>query len=241
MGMPTVTRAAMHIETSPFSSDLMALARLMHLCSVSLPVGAYSFSQGLEYAIDAGWTTTSEGISVWLSTQLEFGLVHLDLPVAYHCHLACHNLCELKRLNDLSLACRETRELRLNDLALAEAFNRLLPTLDVSQLTLPYSAQEPVSYPVLFAQVCAKWGIEPRAMMLGYAWSWLENQVMAASKIVPLGQTAAQTLLTQLQPLLPSAVNKALTLPLEELGASLPGLALASSLHETQYSRLFRS
>ena len=80
-----------------------------------------------------------------------------------------------------------------------------------------------------------------RQTLLGFAWAWLENQLAVACKALPLGHTAAQRVIEQLRPALVDAVNQALALDDDELGPVLPGLALASALHETQYSRLFRS
>ncbi len=83
--------------------------------------------------------------------------------------------------------------------------------------------------------------IDERSALLGFAWAWLENQLAVACKALPLGQTAAQRIIERMRPALTRAVETALTLPDDELGPALPGLVLASALHETQYSRLFRS
>lgn len=234
-------------------SDLSML-RLMHLCSVSLPVGGYSFSHGLEYAIDAAWVKTPQEVQQWIQLQIFHGLARVDLPII---RLAMAQPDRFQALNDLSLACRESKELRMTDLAMGEALHRLLPTLGVTpfvalpaassafQAHLPHlvskQAQPAYSFVVLFAQACKQWNVPVRDACLGYLWSWVENQVAAASKLVPLGQTTAQAMIAALQPDIPEAVNQSTHIDEDEIGACLPGLAMASALHETQYSRLFRS
>ncbi len=214
-----------------------ALMRLLQLSSVSLPVGGYAFSQGMEYAIDAGWVRNAEQVESWLQLQLLQGVAHTDLPLL---RLAMQDDAEehWQALNDLSLACRETRELRLTDSAMGEALRRVLRNLGIE---VPDVLQQEVSFIVLFAFAAKHWGLAFDAAALGLGWSWLENQVAAATKLVPLGQTQAQQLLNDLQPLLPQAIEIAKSVEEDFIGAGLPALAIASSRHETQYSRLFRS
>jgi urease accessory protein len=211
--------------------------RLLQLSSVSLPVGGYAFSQGMEYAIDAGWVRNAEQVESWLQLQLLQGVARTDLPLL---RLAMQGDVEARwlALNDLSLACRETRELRLTDSAMGEALRRVLKNLGIE---VPQVLQQEVSFNVLFAFAAKHWGLAFDAAALGLGWSWLENQVAAATKLVPLGQTQAQQLLNDLQPLLPQAIEIAKNVEEDFIGAGLPALAIASSRHETQYSRLFRS
>ncbi len=214
-----------------------ALLRLLQLSSVSLPVGGYAFSQGMEYAIDAVWVRNAEQVESWLQLQLLQGVARTDLPLL---RLAMQDDAEVhwQTLNDLSLACRETRELRLTDSAMGEALRRVLRNLGIE---VPDVLQQEVSFIVLFAFAAKHWGLAFDAAALGLGWSWLENQVAAATKLVPLGQTQAQQLLNDLQPLLPQAIEIAKDVEEDFIGAGLPALAIASSRHETQYSRLFRS
>ncbi|SEQ53221.1 urease accessory protein [Amphritea atlantica] len=217
-----------------------ALLRLMQLSSVSLPVGGYAFSQGLEYAIDTGWIRNAQQVSEWLEQQLLYSVAQTDLPLLRLAMTAAasQDQQQLQQCNDLALACRETRELRLTDSAMGEAMNRLLVSLDLSQ-PLPPSAE--LSFVVLFGIAAQNWQIDYPTTALGFLWSWLENQVAAATKLVPLGQTQAQQLLGELQPLLPQAISRADAVTDDEIGSGLQGLAIASAGHETQYSRLFRS
>lgn len=231
----TITMSIEGVQVSPLN-----LVKLMHLCSVSLPVGAYSFSQGLEYAIDEGWLTDAVQIREWIETQLQLGLVHVELPVLNLAMAAvqANDVAALRRANRLLLACRESRELRLADCAMGEALARMMPTLGLSSLLV--RRDEP-TFIALFGQACAQWGMTASTACLGYAWSWLEGQVSAATKLLPMGQTQSQQMIAALQPLLPGAVDKALQVEAGDIGCCLPGMALSSALHETQYSRLFRS
>lgn len=220
-----------------------SLLRLLQLSSVSLPVGGYSFSQGMEYAIDCGWITDQAQVYDWLAMQLEHSVAQVDLPLLRLMMQATEQQDEsqLWSLNDLALACRETKELRLTDTAMGEALVRLLNSLAVPQ---PFSygpRAEPVSFVSAFAVAAAHWQISPATAALGFCWAWLENQVAAATKLVPLGQTQSQILLGQLQPLIPEAIALSELLETAQIGAGLPALAIASALHEQQYSRLFRS
>ena len=216
------------------------LLRLLQLSSVSLPVGGYAFSQGMEYAIDKGWVTKQAQVADWTQLQLLQSLARVDLPVLRLAMAAWAQRDEARiiELNDLILACRETKELRLNDTAMGEALARLLRSLGIET---PFVRLEDISFVVLFAIAATHWQVEFDSAALGFSWSWLENQIAAATKLVPLGQTQAQLLLGQLQPTLSEAIALSKTIDEDDIGAGLPAVAIASCLHETQYSRLFRS
>ncbi len=217
-----------------------AMLRIMQLSSVSLPVGGYAFSQGMEYAIETGWVTKQQQVADWTALQLTQSLARVDLPVLRLAMDAWATQDEgrIVELNDLVLACRETKELRLNDTAMGEALARLLRSLEIPT---PFVRLEDISFVVLFAIAAKHWQIDYDTAALGFAWSWLENQIAAATKLVPLGQTQAQKLLGELQPVLMEAITLADQLDEDDIGAGLPAVAIASCLHETQYSRLFRS
>ena len=216
------------------------LLRLLQLSSVSLPVGGYAFSQGMEYAIDKGWVTKQAQVADWTQLQLLQSLARVDLPVWRLAMAAWAQRDEARiiELNDLILACRETKELRLNDTAMGEALARLLRSLEIET---PFLRLEDISFVVLFAIAATHWQVEFDSAALGFSWSWLENQIAAATKLVPLGQTQAQLLLGELQPTLSEAIALSKTIDEDDIGAGLPAVAIASCLHETQYSRLFRS
>ncbi|MGQ9425414.1 urease accessory protein UreF [Gilvimarinus sp. F26214L] len=216
-----------------------ALLRLLHLASANLPVGAYAFSHGLEYAIDARWINNAREIGNWVSMQLRHSMATVDIPVVYRLaeSIAQGDDVAIRYWNDFLLACRETRELQLSDTAAGEALQRLLPKLDVP-LT---SGIASLSFLTGFAHAAHHWNIDPRSAALGYVWSWLENQVVAATKLMPLGQAQAQVLLHNLQEQIPSVLDLGGSIADDQIGASLPGLTIASMCHENQYTRLFRS
>ncbi len=217
-----------------------ALLRLLQLSSAALPVGGYSFSQGLEAAAEEGWLRNREEINAWLSLQLSEGHAKVDLPLLLRQMDAAQrcNADDLRRWNAWVLACRDTTELRAAEIAMGEALLRLAPPLKID---VPWQAQGETAFITSFAMVATHWHIEPKLACHGYLWSWLENQVAAATRLTALGQTAAQQLLDVVLQELPEVVNKAAGVADEEIGSSLPALALASSRHEQQYSRLFRS
>lgn len=220
----------------------LALLRLLQLSSPALPVGAFAYSQGLEHAVELGYVRDHDSTYAWLSALLEDNLGNLDLPVLSRLYLACRD-------NDVSacsywsrflLASRETAELRHEENQRGRALATLVNSLENIEtrdwLTVLQKTQL-----AGMAFVAVRWGIAQKPLLLGSAWSWLENQVAAAVKLVPLGQTAGQRLQLQLAEMLPDVVEKAILLDDADLGASAPVLAIVSSLHETQYSRLFRS
>jgi len=220
------------------TSTKLAQLRLLQLSSMSLPVGGYAFSQGLEYAVETGWLHDVNSTEQWLALQLRYGLAKLDAAVMLLQYTAIeeNDTTELSYWNDYLLASRETSELKLGDTAMGLALARLLKSLAV-----PIPQYQHYSFTSLFTVAAQHWGISPSDCVTGFCWAWLENQVAAATKLVPLGQTQAQQLLGRLQALIPSVFEAANATAVDDIGASLPALAIASSLHETQYSRLFRS
>mgnify|MGYP001823704026 FL=1 len=214
----------------------------MHLVSPSLPVGGFTYSQGIERAVEDGWISDAFGLERWLRHQLHHALAAFDLPLLARMHQAVVDARGdvLEAWTDELLAGRESAELRLEEQNRGRAFANLLEGLKVEEADRwkPIVAKCQAAG---FAFAAVRWKIAPREMALGYAWSWLENLVLAAVKIVPLGQTEGQRVLQRLSPELPAAVDAGLALADEEIGTSCPALAIASSRHETQYTRLFRS
>lgn len=225
----------------------LPLLRLMQLCSVNLPVGAYAFSQGLETAVDQSWLRDLDDTFDWLREQLNQSIARCDLPVLRRqlYALQANDLEQYCHWNEFVLACRESSELRLTDSATGKALIRVLRGLDVdlngdgpdfSAIT-----KNDISFVSAFALAANHWHISDEDACLGYSWAWLENQVAAATKLVPLGQTQSQQLLQKLQPHLVAAVEQSRQCADQDIGASMPALAIASCWHEQQYSRLFRS
>jgi urease accessory protein len=206
----------------------MSLARLLQLASPTLPVGAYSYSQGLESAIDAGYVTDAGTAQDWIGDILELSVARMEAQV-----LRAQITSPTQERNDFFVATRETAELRAETLQMGQSLARLLADLGV-----PVAIQEP-AFPTAFALAVRHWKVEPHEAVVAYLWSWLENQVMAAIKALPLGQTAGQKMLLSLGERLDALAD----LQLAETAWSnfTPGLAYLSAQHETQYSRLFRS
>jgi len=220
----------------------LALPRLLQLCSPALPVGAYAYSQGLEYAVERGWVRDEASAGDWILGLLNHSLRRLDLPIFVRLYAAWRamNSTEIRRWNARLYASREAAELQREDQHLGAALARLLTDLGIVEAECWRNAPR-VCFATLFSLATVKWEIALPAGAAGYAWAWVENQVAAATRLIPLGQTASQRLLIAAGPALIDAVRDGLALPDEEIGAAAPGLALAGALHETQYSRLFRS
>jgi urease accessory protein len=205
--------------------------RLLQLASPALPVGAYSYSGGLEAAVEAGVVKDAASAQQWISDVLEYSVGKMEAPILLRMMGG-----PAEELNRTFLASRESAELRAETVQMGFSLNKLLPELGVARLEM-----EEVSFPAAFAHAAAAWKIEPKAALTAYLWSWAENQVMAAIKAVPLGQTDGQKMLLLLGKRVEETVGQASAIKDEDLGNFAPGLAVLSSQHETQYSRLFRS
>lgn len=217
------------------------LTRLFQLISPSLPIGSYTYSQGIEWSVEEGWITNQDELEAWLLGLLQTTQQHLELPllIRFMQAWASADLQSLEHWNAYLLASRETAELRLEESNRARAFSQVLLGLDDSaQSFLPILMK---TQHACFSYACQRWGISQQQACYGLAWSWLENQVLSAVKIIPLGQTAGQQVLFRLSEALPTIIHQARQLEDEELGASSMALSIASARHETQYTRLFRS
>lgn len=238
--MGPATNTTMPTESA--STPALAQLRLLQLVSPALPIGAFTYSQGLEWAVEAGWVTDDAGLSDWLTGLAEDGLCHVDLPVLARQYRAIvkHDWSSLSHWSHTLLACRETRELRDEENNRGRALISLLADLgllDDEPDRRPFALCQSAG----FALAAVRWEIPLEQAALGYAWGWLENQVAAGVKLIPLGQTAGQRVTAELAEGLPAMVARGLDVGDEEIGASAPALAIASSRHETQYTRLFRS
>jgi urease accessory protein len=223
------------------ASPPAALLRLFHLVSPALPVGAYAYSQGLEYAVQAGWVPDEAATLHWLRGLTQRAVGSLDLPVLLRLAQAWARPDEraAAHWNERLLAARETQELRAEDQQLGRALLRILDGQGIEPAAALLA--RPQSFASGFALAGVRWGIAPPELLGGYLWAWTENQVLAAIKLVPLGQSAGQRLLAALLEEMPGVVTRALGMPDEEIGSSAVSQSIASALHETQYTRLFRS
>ena len=225
--------------------DMLALTRLLQLASPALPVGAYSYSGGLEYAIEGGSVKDAGSAQAWIRDVLDFSVGSFEAPLLWRMSgaLAQADYVELARWNALFRSGRETAELRAETLQMAHALSALLKDLSFctgAELQKLHTIGA-LTFPATFAFAAHHMRIDREAALIAYLWSWLENQVIAALKAVPLGQSAGQRMLASIGAALPEVAQRAMELGDDELTNFAPGLAIASSRHETQYSRLFRS
>ena len=223
----------------------LAFYRLQQLISPALPIGAFTYSQGMEWAVECGWIDDDDSLQAWLHGCLCDSVAVLELPVLKRLRQALADQDDEAFLYwaDYLLASRETRELRQEEMQRARALTAVLQKLpDAEQLDLPRwrAALEKTQLAAL-ALACHHWGVAELDMLRGHAWSWLENMVTVAVKLVPLGQSDGQRVLYRLSQMLDEIVAQAQDCDDDELGAFTPAAAIASSLHETQYCRLFRS
>ena len=220
----------------------LALLRLMQLVSPALPVGAYAYSQGLEYAVHEAWITDEQETAGWILGLLRHPLSRLEIPVFARLYRAWQvdSPADIVRWNDWLYASREAAELQREDQHLGRALARLLTDLGLPAAA-PWRTADRVCFATLFSLAAVRWGIPLNDAALGLLWAWTENQVAAAAKLGLLGQTASQRLLSRAMPEIAAAVAQGLALDDDGIGCAAPGLGLASAGHETQYSRLFRS
>ena len=221
--------------------DPHALLRLCHLVSPALPVGAYAYSQGLEYAVHAGWVHDEATTLDWLQGLSCSAIGTLDLPILLRLHRAWSvpDLPGVRHWTAQLIAARETSELRAEELHLGRALARVLVELEIGEAGAWQQAAP--AFATLFSLAAVRWRIEAADALRGYLWAWSENQVLAALKLVPLGQSCGQRLLHRLTAAMPGIVERAQTLGDDAIGVATVSQAFASALHESQYSRLFRS
>jgi len=233
----------------------------MWLASPALPVGGFSYSEGLEAAIDAGLVANEHDAARWLRDQLHLAVARSDLAVVARAVPAWlrHDLARVRELNDWVVQTRETAELRLQTEQMGRSLvewlrNRsggVLPHEGDARLSHCAALPPAPTWPVAFALAVAQCLPPPsghadgeaalREALLSFAFGWAENMVQAAIKAVPLGQSAGQRILQTLIDAIPGAIDHAMSLPETQRQAFTPMLAILSARHETQYSRLFRS
>lgn len=227
------------------SDPTLSLVRLLQLASPSLPIGAYSYSQGLEWVAAAGVVRDAATARAWIGSALEHSVAPGEAAVTWRALNAAQaeDWPELSEWNDWFRVSRETAELRAETEQMGGSLLKLASDLELidEPARAAASALSPITLPAAYAFIARGFGVAPEAALAAYIWSWLENQVLAAIKTVPLGQLAGQRLLADLGARIPAVVMIARALAAADVSSFAPGLALASSRHETQYSRLFRS
>ncbi len=223
-----------------------SLIRLLQLSSPALPVGAYTYSQGLEWAVESGTIVDEASTCAWISDLLMYGMGRYEAPLIARLIQVWTDgdLQTLSRLNKEFIATRESSELRAETVQMGYSMTRLARELmdpALAQLITRLAEMPEVSFPTAWSGFAASWDIEPKDALTAYLWSWCENQVMAALKAVPLGQASGQRVLMKLTESIPTIAAKALVMPECDWSNLTPAFAIASARHETQYSRLFRS
>lgn len=218
---------------------------LLRLASPQLPIGGYSYSQGLEMAVDNGRVNDSDSARHWISDQLLLNLARFEAPLLLaHCTAAAEeNWAELLQRCEEHRASRETCELHQESRQMGYSLKQLLnglPELDAPARAFLDQCPEP-HLALGWALAARAWQISPQDALAAWLWSWLENQLAVLMKTLPLGQQAAQRLTSELLPLLQQAQQDATRIPPEHTGSAAFGLSLACMAHERQYSRLFRS
>ncbi|HEY9877974.1 MAG TPA: urease accessory protein UreF [Leptolyngbyaceae cyanobacterium] len=220
-----------------------ALLKLLQLASPALPVGAFSYSEGLETLVDSRVVQSPEAVHHWITQELRYGAVRLEAAVVVRSHraLAAEDLTALHYWNRWLSALRETEELRQQSWQMGRGLTRMVEQIEPGLKDAIAATGTPCNFAVAFGLTAAHWQIDLESSVLGYLQSWATNLVNAAIKLVPLGQTTGQQLLLGLYPTLAETTQEVLALQDDHLESSGWGLSLASMQHETLYSRLFRS
>jgi urease accessory protein len=226
------------------STEPAALYRLMSWLSPAYPVGAFSYSGGLEWAVEAGDVKDAATLADWLGAMITHGSVFCDAVFFVHAHTASRGSDDaLRAVAEVASAFASSKERHLETTAQGRAF------MDATVAAWPCDAlrrletiwPKAIAYPVAVGVAAAGHAI-PLAPSLGaYLHAVTANLISAGVRLIPLGQTAGQRLLAELEPVIASSVQAAITTPLDEVGSATFRADIASMRHETQYTRLFRS
>ena len=222
-----------------------ALLHLLQLVSPSLPIGAYSYSQGLETAIESGAVKDEASARCWIIDHLHQVVAQFEAPILWRL-LHAFSAKDKTAVNDWTevfIAARDSAEFRAETIQMGYSLAKLVADLKIADASLLTILQNQAEIPLPTALACAAVALHVphEAVMLGSLFSWAENQVLVCVKSVPLGQVSGQRLLLSLRPELELAAHKAQQLSDDELSNWAPGLSLLSMQHEVQYSRLYRS
>ena len=232
----------MDTNNSQFHLQNPSLLKLMQLTSPSLPIGGYSYSQGLEFAVSSGWVHDTSTASDWIQGLLKKTIINLDLPVLKKLYEAWEksDVVMVGYWNDFLSANRDAFELQEEDRQIGKALARLLVDLDLEEAK-PFLKPPYGGFLTLYSLAAVRWNISLNDAANGFLWMWSENKVLCAMKLIPLGQTDGQKILSTVIETISHVVMQGLDLSDEDIGYTAPGQGIASALHETQYTRLFRS
>jgi urease accessory protein len=243
-GTVTTTATATTITTTP-SMRIAELTALLHLASPALPIGAFSYSQGLEAAIEAHLITGADSARDWIASGLTEVLAPGELPLLAHQieRWHTHDAASLALANSEFLASRESAELRRETEQMGWSLRQLCVSLEWgdAERRTTLAAMTPLAQPTAFAFAAFAHDVSADAALAAYAFSWVENQAAAALKAVPLGQLAGQRIIVALRAPIDAAVQRALATAPDDINTFAPQLGILSARHESQYSRLFRS
>ncbi|WP_284542152.1 urease accessory protein UreF [Pleomorphomonas sp. T1.2MG-36] len=223
-----------------------ALPRLMTWLSPAFPVGAFTYSHGLEWAVEDGTVTTAAALTTWLSDILRHGAGRSDAILLAHAFRAAAEgrAEDLQEIAELAYALQPSKERRLESGAQGRAFVTAIadtwgaPTLvDLARSLTP----DPVAYPVAVAIAAADHRLPLADTVEAYLTAFAANLVSAAVRAVPLGQTEGQRTIRDLVPVVSVMAGEALNASLDDVGGAALRADIASMAHETQYTRLFRS
>ncbi len=224
------------------TAEPLALLRLLQLASPALPVGAFNFSQGLEYAVERGWIGDRDDAASWIMGVAGHSIATLDVPLLLRLHAAWQagDAPRARRLSGELVASRESSEARAEERHMGQALAKVLCGFGIAAAE-PWLRDPATSYAALFALAATAAGAAARDTAVAYLWAWAENQVLAAVKLIPLGQSDGQRALEQIRLRIPQLVTAAAGMQDEDIGSTAPQAMMASCWHETQYTRLFRS
>lgn len=235
-GIATATTRTMRIAE---------LTALLHLASPALPIGAFSYSQGLEAAIEAQHVVDADTARDWIASGLRDVLARGELPFLAHQmeRWRTHDEAGLAVANSDFLASRESAELRRETEQMGWSLRQLCTSLEWGDAARRATLDRliPIAQPTAFAYAAFTQNAAPDATLAAYAFSWVENQAAAALKAVPLGQVAGQRIIVALREAIDDAVARALATTPDDINTFAPQLGILSARHESQYSRLFRS
>lgn len=224
-------------------SNKQNLYRLMTWLSPSFPVGAYSFSHGLEAAVDSRLVHDMETTRCWIAEILSRGDGQSDLVFLAAAWRAAENENQLREVHELALAFQPTAEIQLESTAQGAAFIKAAsaawpcPGIDA----LKSVVDGPIVYSVAVGAVARSHGVEEEAVLQAYGHAFVANLVSAAIRLIPLGQTHGQKIIAALSDDVDTAVARALVTPLDLVSSSCIMVDVMSMRHEVQYTRLFRS
>jgi urease accessory protein len=245
MIMIMITASVVTIMATVIIMRIAELTALLHLASPALPIGAFSYSQGLEAAIEAHFITDADSACTWIKSGLSNVLAHGELPFLAHQieRWRAHDAAALSEGNREFLASRESAELRRETEQMGWSLRQLCASLEWgdAERRATLASMTPVAQPTAFAFAAFAHDAATDAALAAYAFSWVENQAAAALKAVPLGQLAGQRIIVALREPIDEAVKTALATSPDDINTFAPQLGVLSARHESQYSRLFRS